>query len=175
MDDAEEAQQALMQEIANLEDRYDAVAYEEWLASQPAGTPSAPPPASAEGWICPVSSYTLSSAFGMRLHPIYGVYRMHNGIDMGCPAMTPIYASRGGQVEIAQYSSSAGNYVQINHGDGYRSQYMHMTYYTVSAGQYVTPGQLIGYVGNTGASKGDHLHFGISYNGTFVNPYPFIS
>ena len=176
MDDAEQAQQALLEQIAKLEDEFDAAAYEEWLATQPVTPPqTTPPPVSAEGWICPVASYTLSSPFGMRLHPIYGEYRMHNGIDMGCPAMTPIYASRGGQVEIAQYSSTAGNYVQINHGDGYRSQYMHMTYYTVSRGQYVTAGQLIGYVGNTGASKGDHLHFGVSYNGTFINPYPLIS
>ena len=100
---------------------------------------------------------------------------MHDGIDMGCPQGTPIYAARGGQITIAQWSDSAGNYVQINHGDGFRSVYMHMVEYVVSAGDYVAPGQLIGFVGNTGLSKGAHLHFGISYNGEYVNPLEFIS
>ena len=71
---------------------------------------------------------------------------------------------------IASYNWSAGNYVSINHGDGYSSIYMHMTRYVVSYGQKVSQGQLIGYMGSTGASTGPHLHFGISYNGTYVNP-----
>ena len=93
---------------------------------------------------------------------------------MACAEGTPIYASRGGLVEYAVYSPSAGNFVQINHGDGYRSIYMHMTHYIVSSGQYVQAGQTIGYVGNTGASRGNHLHFGISYNGVYINPYAFV-
>ena len=112
--------------------------------------------------------------FGNRLHPVYGYYRMHNGIDMACAQGTPIYASRGGLVEVAVYSSSAGNYVQLNHGDGYRSVYMHMTHYVVKRGQYVEAGQLIGYVGSTGGSTGPHLHFEIRYDGTPYNPMQFI-
>lgn len=126
-------------------------------------------------WKVPVPYYTLTSPFGMRMHPVYNEMRMHNGIDMACAEGTPIYASRGGQVEIAVYSSTAGNYVQLNHGDGYRSVYMHMTHYIVKSGQYVAQGQVIGYVGNTGVSKGNHLHFGVSYKGTYINPYPLIS
>ena len=126
------------------------------------------------GWMSPLKSYTLTSPFGMRTHPITGEYKMHNGIDMAAPEGTPIYAAKGGQVSVAAYSSSAGNYVQIDHGGGYRSVYMHMTDYTVKAGQYVAQGQLIGYVGNTGASKGNHLHFGISLNGSYVNPIGYI-
>ena len=111
----------------------------------------------------------------MRLHPILGVYRMHNGVDLACAEGTPIYASRGGLVEVAGYQADgAGNYIQLNHGDGFRSIYMHMTNYIVKQGDYVAPGQIIGYVGNTGLSKGAHLHFGISYNGTYVNPMEYI-
>ena len=176
LDESEQAQQELLEQIAQKEDEFDKAAYEEWLAANPPSTGGgSQPPVSSSGWVVPVPYYTLSSPFGMRWHPVYGDYRMHYGIDMACAAMTPIYASRGGQVEIAKYSDTAGNYVQINHGDGYRSVYMHMTYYTVSVGQYVTAGQIIGYVGNTGVSKGAHLHFGISYNGEYINPYPFIS
>jgi murein DD-endopeptidase MepM/ murein hydrolase activator NlpD len=122
-----------------------------------------------------VNNYYISSVFGNRLHPVYGYWRMHNGIDMACAQGTPIYASRGALVEVSVYSSSAGNYVQINHGDGYRSVYMHMTHYIVYAGQYVQAGQVIGYVGSTGASTGPHLHWGVSYNGVYFNPYPLIS
>lgn len=178
LDRSEQEQDELMQQIANMEDEFDKAAYEEWLAAQP---PVVKPPQITESvtngitWVVPVPYYTLTSPFGMRLHPIHGDYRMHNGIDMACAEGTPIYATRNGQVEIAKWSDSAGNYVQINHGDGYRSVYMHMTHYIVSSGQYVQAGQTIGYVGNTGASKGNHLHFGVSYNGTYINPYPLIS
>ena len=111
----------------------------------------------------------------MRFHPILGIWRMHNGVDLACAEGTPIYASRGGLVEVAGYQADgAGNYIQLNHGDGFRSIYMHMTHYIVRQGQYVAPGQIIGYVGNTGLSKGAHLHFGISYQGVYVNPMEYI-
>lgn len=170
LEEAEQKQDALMQQIAATEDAYDDAKYQQWLESQkPVPNPG------GKGWLCPVNSYVLTSPFGMRPHPILGIERMHNGIDMGCPAMTEIYASRGGVVSVAGYQADgAGNYVQIDHGDGYRSIYMHMTYYVVEAGEYVQQGQLIGYVGNTGLSKGAHLHFGISYQGTYVNPLEYI-
>lgn len=172
MDWSEEEQQRLLEQIAQLEIDFDEAAYQEWLAtSEPPTEATEPtPPVSDSGWMSPVKEYRLTSPFGMRLHPILGYYRMHNGVDMACPEWTPIYAARGGQVSIATYSSSAGNYVQINHGDGYRSVYMHMVEYTVQEGDYVYQGQLIGYVGNTGLSKGAHLHFGISCNGEYINP-----
>lgn len=165
--ESELKQEELMEQLAQAEQDYeDAIAKEEQASK---------PQISEEGWLTPVARYTLTSPFGMRLHPILNVYRMHNGVDMACPAMTPIYASRSGVVAVASYQADgAGNYVQLNHGDGYRSIYMHMTYYIVSAGEYVEQGQLIGYVGNTGLSKGNHLHFGISYNGTYVNPMEYL-
>lgn len=165
----EEAQNELMQEIAQKQDEFDQAAYEEWLASQQPVTP----PDGCQ-WLTPLTSYRLTSPFGMRLHPILGIYRMHNGIDMAAPRMTPIYASRGGQITIADENDSAGLYVQINHGDGYKSVYMHMEYYIVKVGEYVAQGQVIGYVGTSGMSNGYHLHFGISYNGEYVNPLEYI-
>ena len=156
----------------------DKALYEEWLATYVPPVPQQPTPEIPESdadWITPVPYYTLSSPFGMRMHPILGIYRMHNGIDMACAAGTQIYASRAGLVEVAGYQADgAGNYIQLNHGDGFRSIYMHMTNYIVNQGDYVAPGQVIGYVGNTGLSKGNHLHFGISYNGTYVNPMQYI-
>lgn len=126
-------------------------------------------------WMVPCSYVYVSSWFGGRDQPTAGASTNHQGVDLAAPAMTPIYASRAGTVSAATSSSSAGFYVKINHGDGYSSIYMHMTYYTVRAGQYVSQGQLIGYVGSTGISTGNHLHFGISYNGTYVNPALYVS
>ncbi len=178
LEESERQQDALMEELAQKEDAYDQALYEEWLATYvPPVTETPVPeiPESDSAWITPVPYYTLSSPFGMRLHPILGIYRMHNGVDMACGAGTPIYASRGGLVEVAGYQADgAGNYIQLNHGDGFRSIYMHMTNYIVKQGDYVAPGQIIGYVGSTGLSKGNHLHFGISCNGTYVNPMEYI-
>ena len=95
-------------------------------------------------------------------------------MDLAAPQGRPIYASRSGTVSTATYSSDCGYYVQINHGDGYRSIYMHMTHYVVYSGQYVSQGQVIGYCGSTGLSTGSHLHFGISKNGSYVNPAYYI-
>jgi len=124
----------------------------------------------------PAPSYTrISDDYGYRIHPILKTKQFHNGIDMACAEGTEIYASRGGVVAVAAYQENgAGSYVQINHGDGYSSVYMHMTHYIVSAGDYVAAGQVIGYVGSTGLSKGNHLHFGISYDGTYVNPLEYL-
>ena len=135
----EAQEQTLLEEIAQKEEELDKAEYQEWLATY---VPPAPETGggnggtgNTSGWCSPLVSYTLTSPFGMRTHPITGEYKMHNGIDMAAPEGTPIYAAKGGQVSIAAYSASAGNYVQINHGDGYRSVYMHMTGYTVKPGQ----------------------------------------
>jgi len=172
LDESEAAQDALMKEIASKEKELKEAKYEEELAKL--ALQGQNPPSSA-GWLTPVSGYTLTSPFGNRLHPVLGYYRMHNGIDMACPQGTPIYATRAGKVTTASYQAGgAGYYVSINHLDGFSSIYMHMTHYVVSAGQTVSQGQLIGYVGSTGISTGPHLHFGISYAGTYVNPLAYI-
>ena len=128
----------------------------------------------AEGWIVPCSYVKLTSPFGYRDAPTEGASTFHQGVDLAGPEGTPIYAARSGTVTIARYSNSAGNYVTINHGDGFSSVYMHMTTYTVSVGQYVARGTLIGYMGSTGISTGSHLHFGIALNGTYVNPAIYV-
>ena len=135
--------------------------------------PETTAPAS-EGWIVPCSYVMLTSPFGYRDAPTEGASTFHQGVDLAGPEGTPIYASRSGTVTIARYSNSAGFYVTINHGDGFSSVYMHMTNYVVSVGQTVTQGQLIGYMGSTGISTGSHLHFGISLNGTYVNPASYV-
>lgn len=170
--ESEILQEELMAEIAAKEKDLKEAKYDEYLAKLALQGDN--PPSNAT-WVTPVSGYKLTSAFGMRKHPVLGVVRMHNGIDMACAAGTPIYATRAGTVTRTAYQASgAGNYVSINHLDGFSSIYMHMTHYVVSQGQTVSQGQLIGYVGNTGISTGDHLHFGISYAGTYVNPLAYI-
>jgi len=172
LDESEAAQDDLMKDIARKEKELKDAKYEEELARL-ALQGNNPP--SNSSWITPVSGYTLTSPFGMRKHPVLGYNRMHNGIDMACPQGTPIYATRSGRVTTAAYQAGgAGNYVSINHLDGFASIYMHMTHYVVSPGQNVSAGQLIGYVGSTGISTGPHLHFGISYAGTYVNPLAYI-
>lgn len=124
---------------------------------------------STGGWMQPCSYTQISSAYGYRSRG------WHNGVDFAAPKGTPIYASRSGTVTSAiSLTYSYGNYVVINHGDGFSSLYAHMTYYVVSAGQYVSQGQLIGYVGSTGNSTGNHLHFTIFYNGATVNPMNYL-
>lgn len=172
LDESEAKQDALMQEIAKKEKELASAQYEEKLAKL--ALQGQNPPSSAT-WITPVSGYTISSAFGMRVHPVYKYQLMHNGVDMACAQGTPIYATRAGKVTTASYQAGgAGYYVSINHGDGFSSIYMHMTNYVVSSGQSVSAGQLIGYVGSTGVSTGPHLHFGVSYAGTYVNPLAYI-
>ena len=172
LDESEAAQDDLMKDIAKKEKELKDAKYEEELARQALAGQN---PKSNATWKIPTSNYTISSPFGMRKHPVLGYDRMHNGIDMAAPQGTPIYATRAGKVTTAAYQAGgAGNYVSINHLDGFASIYMHMTHYVVSAGQTVSQGQLIGYVGSTGISTGPHLHFGISYAGTYVNPLAYI-
>lgn len=183
IDESEELQSDLMNEIAQAEKDLKEAEYKEWLATyvppttRPSGTdttPSTQAPSSS-GWIKPLKSYTITSPFGMRTHPISGKLKMHEGVDMAAPQGTPIYAAKSGKVTRTSYQEGgAGYYVSINHGDGFTSVYMHMTHYIVKPGQYVSAGQVIGYVGSTGGSTGPHLHFGIAYKGTYVNPMKYI-
>ena len=179
IEEAEDAQHDLMVDIAQKEDAYDEAKYKEWLAT------SVPPTTTANNntgntvngitWVTPTKNYYISSPFGYRWHPISGQWKMHYGIDMAASQGTPIYATRTGVVTVAAYQEGgAGYYVKLNHGDGYTSIYMHMTHYIVKVGEYVTAGQIIGYVGSTGGSTGPHLHFGIAYNGEYQDPTKFI-
>ena len=127
-------------------------------------------------WTMPCTYTRVSSPFGYRYHPLSGVYKMHNGVDLPGAQGSPIVATRSGYVTTASYQAGgAGYYVSISHGDGFGSIYMHMTHFIVRYGQYVEAGQVIGYMGTTGGSTGVHLHFGISYNGVYVNPANYLN
>ena len=171
--ESEVLQEELMQEIAAKEAELKEAKYDEELKRL--AMQGENPPSNAT-WITPVTGARLTSPFGQRLHPVLKVYRMHNGIDLAIAQGTPIYATRAGKVTRTAYQAGgAGNYVSINHLDGFASIYMHMTHYVVKEGQTVSAGQLIGYVGSTGISTGPHLHFGVSYAGTYVNPLAYIT
>lgn len=133
---------------------------------------------SGEGFLFPLPAgwgTVITSPYGYRVHPITGNYSFHNGVDLAIGQGTPIYASKSGYVTTATYNYVWGNYVTINHMDGFSTLYAHMTYFTVSSGDYVEQGEIIGYVGSTGYSTGPHLHFTIYYNGSTVNPMDYIS
>ena len=114
--------------------------------------------------------YKLTSAFGYRIHPITGKPHSHTGIDIPAPGGTPIEACMGGQVITSTYHSSYGNYVVIDHGNGCSTLYAHMSSRAVSEGQIVTQGQVIGYVGTTGSSTGNHLHLEVRVNYQRIDP-----
>ena len=132
-------------------------------------------PASSATWLIPCNYTYVSSPFGDRDAPTAGASSNHQGIDLAAPEGTPIVATRSGTVTTASLGSAAGYYVTINHGDGFSSIYMHMTHYIVKAGQSVSAGQVIGYVGKTGVATGNHLHFGISYGGKYYNPALYVN
>lgn len=133
-------------------------------------------PSSGESFKYPLPpGAVITSPYGYRVHPITGNYSLHNGVDLAIYQGAPIYATKSGYVSTATYNYVYGYYVTINHMDGYSSLYGHMTNYTVSEGEYVTQGQIIGYVGSTGWSTGAHLHFTIYYNGSTVNPMDYVT
>ncbi len=126
--------------------------------------------------IQPVSNKELNriaSGFGMRIHPIYGIAKMHSGLDFTAPQGTPIYATGDGTVTTAGYNTGTGNEVVINHGYGYETKYLHMVRIKAKAGQRVKRGEVIGWVGNTGASTGPHCHYEVHINGSPVDPVYF--
>ena len=132
---------------------------------------------SSSGWGAPVANIIVTSPFGGRADPTGFSGSFHNGIDMGGTSSTPIMASRSGTVVQASFDGSAGNYIIIDHGDGYYSYYLHLSNYIATPGQSVSAGQTIGTMGTTGNSTGVHLHFGIATSSNwsgFVDPAPFL-
>lgn len=116
----------------------------------------------------------LSSGFGPRKSPTAGASSYHKGQDIAVPTGTPIVAAGSGKVVTATYSSSAGNFVMISHGNKLYTVYMHCSRLAVSAGDTVASGQTIAYAGSTGISTGSHLHFSVIKNGTYVNPLLYV-
>ena len=119
----------------------------------------------------PISAaYRISSKFGWRPDPFTGVRSYHTGIDLACPEGTPIRAAMNGKVAFVGWSNVFGNYVIVNHPNGYQTLYGHMASSHVKKGQNVTQATVIGLVGSTGYSTGAHLHFTVYKNGRLVNP-----
>lgn len=174
---AEEESMRLAEEMMKKEDELSDAKkreYEEWLLTQdpPQGTITV---VNGVSWLVPVEYRRVSSKYGYRTHPVTGEKgTFHKGIDLTAPAGTPIYATRSGVVNSAYWDTNGGNTVIINHQDGFRSLYMHMTNYVVKKGDWVRAGQLIGYVGSTGRSTGPHLHFAIYEDGQHTNPAPYL-
>ena len=126
------------------------------------------------GWVRPCSYTSITSPFGYRNAPTSGASSYHQGVDLDTGTNWPVVAAKAGTVVFAGYSGAAGNYVKIDHRDGFTSIYMHLNSYCVSVGQNVSAGQNIGKTGATGVATGDHLHFGITLNGVYVNPCSYV-
>jgi hypothetical protein len=125
----------------------------------------------------PHGSYTLSSGFGMRVHPITGVLRMHTGQDLAAPSGTPALAASAGVVIRADDRDAGGygNLVVVQHADGVQTYYAHLSAFTVSVGAQVAEGQQVGNVGETGAATGYHLHFEVRINEVPTDPVPWMT
>ena len=172
--DAKKAQAAAQAAIESDELNYEAVKSQiQKLIAQAA---SSQPQLSFTGFICPLKSYSrISSEYGWRKNPVSGVNKLHAGIDFAAAGGTPIYAAASGYVQVAGWSTGGyGNYVIIYHGkmsDGntYTTLYAHMRSVATSAGKYVKQGELIGYVGTTGNSTGNHLHLEVWKGGSKAN------
>ena len=180
--EAQQAQKDAQAAIESDEMNYEAV--KKQIQKMIAAAAASKPTLSFTGFICPLKSYSrISSEYGWRKNPVTGVNKLHAGTDFAAPGGTPIYAAPSGYVQVAGWSSGGyGNYVIIYHGkmsDGnqYSTLYGHMRSVATSAGKYVQQGEIIGYVGSTGNSTGNHLHLEVWKGGSkanAVNPRGYI-
>ena len=180
--EAQQAQKDAQAAIESDEMNYEAV--KKQIQKMIAAAAASKPTLSFTGFICPLKSYSrISSEYGWRKNPVTGVNKLHAGTAFAAPGGTPIYAAASGYVQVAGWSSGGyGNYVIIYHGkmsDGnqYSTLYGHMRSVATSAGKYVQQGEIIGYVGSTGNSTGNHLHLEVWKGGSkanAVNPRGYI-
>ena len=180
--EAQQAQKDAQAAIESDEMNYEAV--KKQIQKMIAAAAASKPTLSFTGFICPLKSYSrISSEYGWRKNPVTGVNKLHAGTDFAAPGGTPIYAAASGYVQVAGWSSGGyGNYVIIYHGkmsDGnqYSTLYGHMRSVATSAGKYVQQGEIIGYVGSTGNSTGNHIHLEVWKGGSkanAVNPRGYI-
>jgi len=135
-------------------------------AARAAAIPSGPPVKQA---------LPISSEFGLRPNPFGGRgHEMHRGIDFKGPVGTPVYATAAGVVREAENSGGYGNHVVVDHGYGYKTLYAHLSEIAVNPGESLQPGELVGYLGNTGRSSGPHLHYEVHYQGQAVDPKDYL-
>ena len=183
---------AFLEEIAQKEKEFDAAKLAEWQAYMATYVPPTQAPSQGGGdggssggssgtssgggggWVWPTTARRISSPFGNRTSPTAGASSYHQGIDIDGNTGDPVWAARAGIVTVAGWSNAAGNYVKIDHRDGFQSIYMHLNSFSTSSGAVVSAGQTIGTMGATGVATGDHLHFGIMQNGVYVNPCNYV-
>ena len=122
----------------------------------------------------PVEGVRLTSDYGSRFHPVLGGRRQHNGVDLAGAIGTPVHATADAVVSKAEWFSSYGLFVQLEHGGAIETRYGHMSRLNVYAGQQVRKGDVIGYIGSTGRSTGPHLHYEVRISGQPVNPGPYM-
>lgn len=131
---------------------------------------------SESGFCWPTPGFTtITSPYGYRIHPVTGKLTFHSGIDIGAAGGAPTVATADGKVTISVYSSSYGNYVEIDHGGGIRTRYAHLSRRLCKVGDTVTQGETIGLVGSTGNSTGNHCHFEVRIKGTTYDPMQYFS
>lgn len=137
------------------------------------------------GYISPVEGHSINSPYGMRTHPVLKTRKFHTGVDIAAPGGTPVRAVKSGTVTKLSSNQAPytgfGNVVIIDHGDGYQTVYAHLSQFACRVGETVRQGQIIGYVGSTGMSTGNHLHFIVQKTGfaapsqgNTVNPAPML-
>jgi len=196
--DIEEATQLILDLEADLENKqaeYDAISAEDdatnaaidklvaQLEAEKAAAAVVPNVGSSNSsvsgtgtFVFPVASYVyISSRFGMRVHPITGEYKSHTGMDIASNQGTSVYACDSGTVVLAQWYGGYGNCIMIDHGNGYKTLYGHLSVISVSNGQTVSQGDTIGQVGSTGNSTGPHLHLEVYKDGSRIDPEQFYS
>ncbi len=190
----EKQEAEFLEMIAKKEEEFDAAKQAEWEAYMAtyvppttapiagstnnstgtnSGTTSGGSAGSGGTWLVPCSYTSITSPFGYRESPTAGASTYHQGVDLDTGTGWPVVATRAGTAYTG-YGSAAGNYVTIDHHDGFKSIYMHLSGFSISNGTNVSAGQQIGLTGSTGVSTGDHLHFGISLNGVYVNPASYV-
>jgi len=126
--------------------------------------------------IWPIPGHTkITSQYGMRTHPITGLYRLHTGTDVGAPTGTDFVAMASGVVTKAEYNKYYGNVVILDHGGGVKTLYAHGSEIAVKLGDLVSQGEPVLKVGSTGYSTGPHAHFEIRINGETVNPLDYVT
>jgi len=193
----EAMEQQFLEEILKKEEEYDAAKQAEWEAYMATYVPPTTAPVAGStnnstgtaggnsgggsagssgggGWLVPCNYTSITSPFGQRVSPTTGASTYHQGVDLDTGTGWSVVASRAGTAYTG-YSSTAGNYVTIDHHDGFKSIYMHLSSFSIRNGTNVGAGQQIGLTGSTGVSTGDHLHFGISKNGVYVNPCNYVN
>lgn len=126
-------------------------------------------------WPLPANQTNITSEYGMRFHPILKKNLIHQGLDIGAPNGTPIYSVTEGEILFRGWLGGYGNAIMIDHGGGVVTLYGHMSSFgSFNEKDKVTTGDIIGYVGSTGQSTGNHLHFEVRINGTHTDPHPYL-